>query len=983
MQPGEDAAPDTRQDERQESSSARQLDGETRPDEEEAVRDRRAGLAAADGAARASSSAGRVPSRSPHPYHRRSVLEGKTRIKPDLATRSREVPFASRSARREDAQGLSRRPSRDRTMGGRASPSESGTEADDESAGYARALPAPPMRPRKGLKIALNAAAMDDQATPLLTPSAIDEEATRFEFPAAKSSHAGHDKGSTDDELREARARFVKRRRAELARRASEVLLLAAVGMLVMGNESVRSSIEQWRRVELLSHVAIIAGLYLLYPVRLIAYAWRRTKSWKPVQRTIRLPAAFDPAPLLYPEFIPVFLSLILLPTFPKILLPNLVLGLASVPAGLYRFGNWNIEPLRWLVSIVPLILSEHTDFPHKIFAIKPYILKTDPLERLEPEIIVALYPLHQSLVHFVHYLTTTSLLPAEVHLMSIGLINLLLCAEMPPTVILQILLWFGGLSVYALVGPVIRWNIALARVPRWRFRRAGRLIQMQQSFLNMLSKALTRSRSADQPQKWSGSDADEDHEEEKPRRRSSMLSLETIKAELIDPLKTSFFSNNTASKSANSGQAGDGKEEMLLEKGNGTARSKSYRPRRNTVPNLTTGSSDVLERPVAATEPAARRRKGAYGRTIFGRPLSSLTQREATARKWAYAMYTYVATVLLILGPIRNLVSRYALNGHEPFGWAIGYLFGNIQELRFLIWQWNLERWVPLPPLADGEDCLALNITGRAECVRQVVLGEANTRLLLCAWCVAIIIVGLAVVLSFTFVEVDTRRKVFHGMMVAMLLPTIFIDPSFFSLALVLMLAIFLLLDLLRASQLPPLSRPIASFLTPYVDGRDLRGPVVVSHIFLLIGCAVPLWLSLAGSRFTGLEPWVNWNVAQRDVSMIAGVVCVGMGDAAASLIGRRYGRHKWPWTGGKSLEGSAAFALAVTVGLIAGKLWLHIGGWEDASRGANDEWAAVIVKAGIAACGASFMEAVLTGGNDNVIVPIVLWVLVRALDV
>jgi dolichol kinase len=254
---------------------------------------------------------------------------------------------------------------------------------------------------------------------------------------------------------------------------------------------------------------------------------------------------------------------------------------------------------------------------------------------------------------------------------------------------------------------------------------------------------------------------------------------------------------------------------------------------------------------------------------------------------------------------------------------------------------------------------------------------------LLLCAWCLVILAVGLGVVLSFTFVEVDTRRKVFHGMMVAMLLPTIFIDPAFISLALVLILAIFLILDLLRASQLPPLSRPIASFLTPYVDGRDLRGPVVVSHIFLLIGCAVPLWLSLAGMRFLGGDPWKNWEVEKRDVSMIAGVVCVGMGDAAASLIGRRYGRRKWPWTGGKSLEGSVAFALAVTVGLVAGKMWLRIGAWDDMSSRAHDDWATVVSKAGIAACGASFMEAVLTGGNDNVVVPIVLWLLVKALEV
>jgi dolichol kinase len=219
---------------------------------------------------------------------------------------------------------------------------------------------------------------------------------------------------------------------------------------------------------------------------------------------------------------------------------------------------------------------------------------------------------------------------------------------------------------------------------------------------------------------------------------------------------------------------------------------------------------------------------------------------------------------------------------------------------------------------------------------------------------------------------------------MVAMLLPTIYIDPCFVALALALVLAIFLLLDLIRASQLPPLSKPIAKFLTPYVDGRDLRGPVVVSHIFLLIGCAIPLWLSLAGIERTGDEPWQDWNVKTRDVSMLAGVICVGMGDAAASLIGRRYGRRKWPWAGGKSLEGSLAFAVAVTIGLVFGKAWLAIG-WGDVRQYQKGmgQWVrdALITtaKAALCAAGASLNEAVLTGGNDNVIVPVVLWVLVR----
>jgi dolichol kinase len=243
------------------------------------------------------------------------------------------------------------------------------------------------------------------------------------------------------------------------------------------------------------------------------------------------------------------------------------------------------------------------------------------------------------------------------------------------------------------------------------------------------------------------------------------------------------------------------------------------------------------------------------------------------------------------------------------------------------------------------------------------------------------VLITGMTIVLRLSsIVEVDTRRKVFHGMMVVMFVPTIYVDPAFCALALALVLSGFLLLDLFRASQLPHISRPLTYFLAPYVDGRDHRGPVIVSHIFLLIGCAIPLWLSLAGIPRGGNAPWEGWDVLSRDVSMVSGVICVGMGDAAASLIGRRFGRHKWFWGGGKSLEGSLAFAAAVSVGLVSARAWLVFGGWHPST---DSSWPFIVGKSMLAASGASATEAVLTGGNDNVIVPIVLWLLVRGLGI
>lgn len=78
--------------------------------------------------------------------------------------------------------------------------------------------------------------------------------------------------------------------------------------------------------------------------------------------------------------------------------------------------------------------------------------------------------------------------------------------------------------------------------------------------------------------------------------------------------------------------------------------------------------------------------------------------------------------------------------------------------------------------------------------------------------------------------------------------------------------------------------------------------------------------------------------------------------------------------------MEGSLAFAFAVILGLALSRAWLLYGGWDGDS---GDPWSLTLGKASVAAAGASLTEAVLTGGNDNVIVPVILWLLVRGLKV
>jgi dolichol kinase len=662
----------------------------------------------------------------------------------------------------------------------------------------------------------------------------------------------------------------------------------------------------------------------------------------------LAIPAGFDPAPLLYPPAITILVSMLLFVKNPTGFLPGIILSLSSLPRELIPSigGLDGSNTLHWAFSCLPLFAAETADTASIRAA------RNQQLIKLDPEVLVLIPPLHQALCVTLHYLTTTSLLPAELQLLSIALIDLLLLASSPQAVILKALLWGGGLGVLVTCVHVLRWGVALARVPKWRFRRtrnsskplrARKCLSFGRFGASLFARNVAVSDSSDEEDVLEAS------------RQQHISSARRLSTKDIGRGENEVFENGAISAIDNP-----------------PGGSFSWTQRRHTLPTMTN-----LPARSSQNTPSGRKKRSTSSsiQSFF-----HLTQSQATVRKWLYAGYVYAWVLVIIFVGIRDYIQKFALQGNEPIGWALGYLLGDISWFRMEVVTANLQRWICLPARSGLENEESCHL-GWVEHLRHASFGEANTRLIISGYWLAIIIVGLAIVFRLsTIYEVDTRRKVFHFMMVAMLLPATYVDPTFAALALSLVLSIFLLLDLFRASQLPPLSKSLAYFLTPYVDGRDLKGPVVISHIFLLIGCAIPLWLSLGSLPRIGQNYLAGWEVPTREVSMVSGVICVGMGDAAASLIGRRYGRRKWLWRGGKSIEGSIAFATAVGLALGLAKAWLRIGGWPANN---DDSWVMTAWKAGVAAGVASLTEAVLTGGNDNVIVPVVLWLCVKGLDI
>lgn len=218
---------------------------------------------------------------------------------------------------------------------------------------------------------------------------------------------------------------------------------------------------------------------------------------------------------------------------------------------------------------------------------------------------------------------------------------------------------------------------------------------------------------------------------------------------------------------------------------------------------------------------------------------------------------------------------------------------------------------------------------------------------------------------------SVDVRRKAWHATIVIMFLPAgILMDPAFTKIALAIALTGFLLVEFVRVTTIPPFGKDIHLYILRYMDKRDTCGPIVVSHIFLIVGISIPVFLS----------------------SSPAGIICLGMGDAMASIVGKRLGRHRWPGSK-KTVEGSLAFVVAVVIGLALFKhLQVYYGSF-DLPVFSHDDYIApqyfgtigytpfpslTLPKMILVGCATSLLEAV-GGMNDNVIVPIYMLVMLQ----
>lgn len=220
-------------------------------------------------------------------------------------------------------------------------------------------------------------------------------------------------------------------------------------------------------------------------------------------------------------------------------------------------------------------------------------------------------------------------------------------------------------------------------------------------------------------------------------------------------------------------------------------------------------------------------------------------------------------------------------------------------------------------------------------------------------------------------------HRKAFHALAVALFLPPVLVaQVSFLGFCLLVATLLFIAVETCRIYRVPGFAAKLDIFVNRYLDKREdtRRGDLVLTHLYLLLGCAIPVWLEGLERTAAGLR---DGEAARWDsLRLSSGILLIGVGDAFAASFGVRFGRIHWP-TSHRTVEGSSAFMVSIL--LVAGLVWsLALGHEEGAASTAPG------VRQVVAYVSATFLSMLLevyTQSIDNLVLPLYFCPLLRVL--
>ncbi|KAF0925133.1 hypothetical protein E2562_015413 [Oryza meyeriana var. granulata] len=236
---------------------------------------------------------------------------------------------------------------------------------------------------------------------------------------------------------------------------------------------------------------------------------------------------------------------------------------------------------------------------------------------------------------------------------------------------------------------------------------------------------------------------------------------------------------------------------------------------------------------------------------------------------------------------------------------------------------------------------------------VFNYIFTDSRERLALCAYWIFVIYVSIRRFYNISKQSKTERillRKYYHLVAVLIFSPAVIFQSDFLDLAFGAAFAVFLILEMIRVWEIYPLGHIVHQFMNAFTDHRDSE-ILIVSHFSLLLGCALPKWMS---SGFN-----------DRPLTPFAGILSLGIGDTMASMIGYKYGVLRWSKTGKKTIEGTAAgitsvlAACSILVSLLASSGYIL-----------SQHWLSLLVAVTLS----GLLEA-YTAQLDNAFIPLVFY--------
>lgn len=181
-----------------------------------------------------------------------------------------------------------------------------------------------------------------------------------------------------------------------------------------------------------------------------------------------------------------------------------------------------------------------------------------------------------------------------------------------------------------------------------------------------------------------------------------------------------------------------------------------------------------------------------------------------------------------------------------------------------------------------------------------------SSTRILLIAYWAVCTLMALTIVWIFgrrqnrAPVRLTILRKYFHGVVVAIYMPGILLDPELLFLASVVALCGFLFIEAIRLFNFEPIGPFLEKSLSQFLDSKD-EGLLILTHIYLLVGCSLPIWIFPSNITSNKNEIMI----------LSSGIISLGIGDTAASIGGSLWGRTKI-LNSPKSVEGATCSVVA-----------------------------------------------------------------------